>query len=161
MSAEEKFDGAKNVFSLFMAFFNEVAQEIGMEKAVTLDAKVSKAMNAKIGKMMKEQAGMQEIDAKTAYMMTSKAIEEGFGFSWEVKEENSQKVVFNIGRCPVYEACQIAGMDAESIEALCRATSIESMDAMAKELNPKLSYRLTKFRSAGDGCCEEEIVLAE
>ena len=111
MSVEEKFDGAKNAFSLYRAFFNEVAQEIGMEKAVALDAKVGKAMNAGIGKMMKEQAGTQEIDAKTAYMMTSKAIEEGFGIRSEVKEENSQKVVFNVGRCAIYEACQMAGMD--------------------------------------------------
>ena len=87
----------------------------------------------------------------------SKAIEEGFGISSEAKEESPQKVVFNVGKCPIYEACQTAGMDAESIEAHCRATGIKSMDAMAKELNPKLSYRLTKFRSAGDGCCEEEI----
>ena len=161
MSVEEKFDGVKNTFSLFMAFFNEVAQEIGMEKAVALDAKVGRATNADIGKMMREQAGAQEIDAKTAYMMTSKAVEEGFAISSEVIEESPQKVVFNIGKCPIHEACQMAGMDSESIEALCRATSIESMDAMVKELNPNLSYRLAKFRSAEDGCCKEEIVIAE
>ena len=115
------FSGAKNALVLHRAFVNEVAQEIGMDHAISLEAKVTKAINAKQGKIMREQAGSQEIDAKTAYLMTSKAIEGSFGFSWDLKEESPQRIAFNVGRCPIYEACQEVGMNAESIEALCRA----------------------------------------
>ena len=57
-------------------------------------------------------------------------------------------------------ALQAVGMDAEAIEAACRACSIRLMEAMAKQLNPNLSYQLVKFRTAPDGYCEEAIVLA-
>jgi hypothetical protein len=33
------------------------------------------------------------------------------------------------------------------------------MGATAKQLNPNLSFRVTKFRSTPDDFCEEEIVL--
>jgi hypothetical protein len=33
------------------------------------------------------------------------------------------------------------------------------MDAVAKQLNPDLSYRLKEFRSSVDGYCLEEVVL--
>jgi len=78
----------------------------------------------------------------------------------EVIEESPQRVVFKVDRCPVYEAAHALGMDAEAIEAICRADSIRFMGAMAKQLNPNLSYQLRKFRSAADDSCEEAIVLA-
>jgi hypothetical protein len=51
------------------------------------------------------------------------------------------------------------GMDVKDIEANCRATSMRFMDAMVKQLNPNLSYELTKFRSTADESCEESLVL--
>lgn len=75
-------------------------------------------------------------------------------------EESPQRVVFKVDRCPVYEAAHALGMNAEAIEAICRADSIRFMGAMAKQLNPNLSYQLRKFRSAADDSCEEAIVLA-
>jgi hypothetical protein len=50
-------------------------------------------------------------------------------------------------------------MDNESIEAVCRAGALQYMDAMVKQWNPNLSYRLRKFRSSADGHCIEEVVL--
>jgi hypothetical protein len=51
------------------------------------------------------------------------------------------------------------GMDNESIEAVCRAGALRYMDAMVKQWNPNLSYRLREFRSSADGHCIEEVVL--
>jgi hypothetical protein len=68
--------------------------------------------------------------------------------------------MIKIRRCPVYEAGLSLGMDAKTIEVGCRASSIHYMDAITKQLNPNLSYQLTKFRSAADGYCEEVVVLA-
>ena len=51
-------------------------------------------------------------------------------------------------------------MDTKAIEANCRASSIRFMEAMAKQLNPNLSYQLTEFPLAADDYCEEAIVLA-
>jgi hypothetical protein len=51
------------------------------------------------------------------------------------------------------------GMDGKTIEAMCRVSSIRFDDMRVKQLNPSLSLRLRKFRSAPDDFCEEEVVL--
>ena len=130
-----------------------------MERALALITKTDEALGAKTGKMIKEQAGAEELDAKAAASLARNAIEESYGISSEVIEESPQKVVFNLGKCPIYEAAQEVGLDAETIEALCRAGGLRLMDTTVKQLNPNLSYQLIKFRSAADNFCEEEIVL--
>lgn len=74
-------------------------------------------------------------------------------------EENPDKITCKVGRCPVYEAADMLGMDNNAIEAGCRAGAITFMDSAAKQLNPKLSYKLIKFRSSADDCCEESVIL--
>jgi hypothetical protein len=49
-------------------------------------------------------------------------------------------------------------MDDDTIEMWCRAGSIRSIDALVKQLNPDLVFRLVKFRSNSEDFCEEEIV---
>jgi hypothetical protein len=159
MAIEDTFNGAKNGLALLQGFFNAVAQDIGMERAIALDAKVYKAMGAMQGKMMKEQASMEKFDAKAAASMALNSIRESFGIRSEVIEESPQRVMVRCHRCPVYEASQMVGLDTEVIETLCRASSIGFMDTMVKQLNPNLSYQLSKFRSGPDEFCEEEILL--
>ena len=159
MAMQDTFNGAKSAFTLMMSYFNAVAHEIGLERAAALDTEVCEAMGAAQGKMMKEQAGMQEVDIKTAATMALTSIKEGFGIDSEVIKESPQRIVTRCGGCPVYEAGQMAGLDTETIEALCRTSSIGFMDQMVKQLNPNLSYQLRKFRSASDDFCEEEILV--
>jgi hypothetical protein len=160
MAMEDKFDGAKTAFGFYFAYLNAVAQEMGMEKATALNAKVDETLGTMQGRMMKEQAGIKEFDAKTAGLQASDAIAEALGIRSEMIEGTPQKAVMKCGRCPVYEAAQMGGLDAKTIETLCRDGSLKFMDAMVKQLNPNLSYKLKKFRSAADDFCEEEIVLA-
>jgi hypothetical protein len=161
MAVEDKFSGAKNTFTLFFAYLNAVAQEIGMEQAAALSTKVDEAMGAAQGKMIKEQAGIEQFDAKAAALLARNAIEEGFGITSEVTEESPQRVAFKIGRCPVFEAAEAAGLDVKNIEALCHDGPLKYMNAMVKQLNPNLSYQLRKFRSGADDYCEEAIALSK
>jgi hypothetical protein len=55
MALEDTFNGATNAFSLAFAYINTVAQEIGMEQALALDAKTWEAMGAAQGKTMKDR----------------------------------------------------------------------------------------------------------
>jgi hypothetical protein len=159
MAVEDTFNGAKNAFSFIFAYINTVGQEIGMERAIALDTKMCEMMGAVQGKMLKEQAGIEEVDAQTAAALTGKLVEEAFGIKSDVAEASPQMVVTRIGRCPLYEAAQMLEMDAAAIEALCRAGAIRNMDTITKQLNPDLSYQLSKFRSSADDVCEEVIVL--
>ena len=150
---------AENVFTLYFAYQNMVAQEIGIERANVIGTKMCESMGASIGKMIKEQAGIEKIDAKTAYSLIKPFIQ-GLGINSEVIEESPQRVVSKGGRCPAFEAAQMMGLDPQTIETLvCRQGSIKLMDAMVKQLNPDLSMQISKFRSSADDFCEEEIVL--
>jgi hypothetical protein len=162
MASADIFSGAKNAFTFHYAYLNTVAQEIGMERAIALDARVSEMMGAAQGQAIKAQAGLDEIDLEKAAALANASIEEGFGISSELRqtEESADRIVFRCGRCPVYEAAEAAGMDHETIEAMCRASAIHYMDTMVKQWNPNLSYRQREFRSSADGRCVEELVLS-
>lgn len=158
MAIEDTFNGAKNAYTFFFAYLNTVAQEIGMERALALNTKMCEAMGTEQGKMMKEQSGVEELDAKAAAPFAQKPAE-GLGIISEVIEESPQKAVIKFGRCPIYEAAQVMGLDAETIETRCRAGALRFMETMVKQLNPNLNYQLRKFKSSADDFCEEEIVL--
>jgi len=158
MATEDVFNAAKTAFTWFEAYFNTVAQEIGMERALSLFTKMCENMGAMQGRMMKDQAGIKEFDAKAAWSLM-RTTPEGLGLSMEVVEESPQRVVVRFRKCPIYEAAQMLGMDAKTIETMCRTSTERLMGTLAKQLNPNLSYRLSKVKSALDDFCEEELVL--
>ena len=158
MAKKDAFTGAKTASLTLCAFANVVAKEIGMERTLGLITKTCEAMGAMQGKMMKQQAGTKEIDAKAAWSLL-RSVSEDLGVTFPVVEESPKRVFIKSGRCPLYEAAQALGMDAKSIEAGCRAGSNRFDDVLVKQLNPGLSFRLMKFRSAADDFCEEELVL--
>lgn len=158
MAIEDAFRGAKTALTLFDAYVNMVAQEIGMERAVALMTKMCESVGAMQGKMMKEQSGIKEFDAKAAWSLV-KIFKDSLGESHEVLEESPQRVVVRNGRCPIYEAARTLGMEANTIETGCRAGPMKFMDTVVKQLNPNLNLRVRKFRSTPDDFCEEEIIL--
>ena len=158
MTTEDLFNGAKTAFTFYDAYFNTVAQELGTERALALHTRMCETMGAAQGQAAKQQAGVEAFDAQTAFPVLN-AVPESIGIHSEVVEQSPQRVMIRPGRCSIYEAAQALGLDHETIETLCRAGPIRFMDAMAKQLNPNLSYRLVRYRSGPDDCCEEEIVL--
>lgn len=159
MANKDTFSGAKAAFTMFDAYVNTVAQDIGMERAIGLLTKTWEKIEAMQGKRMKEQSGINEVDAKKAWSLLKTPLAQSYGIIVKMAEETPKKAVGRVGKCPIYEAAQALGMDAATIEARCRASSIIGMDAVVKQLNPALSLRLKKFRSAADDFCEEEVVL--
>ena len=160
MAVQDTFNGAKSGLTFMRAYVNTVAQEIGAEKALVLDTKVCEALGAMQGKMIKEQIGSKDVGTKEASQILLNVIEKGYGILSEVVDESPNKITCNVGKCPVFESAQALGMELKDIESTCRASAIQFMDSIAKQLNPNLSYQLTKFRSTADDCCEEVIVVS-
>jgi hypothetical protein len=158
LTNEDAFNAAKNAFSMFGAFFNNVAQEIGLEQALNLNTKTCEMMGVHMGQMTKEQMGIKELDAKTA-AMAARSVVSGFGLSNVDAEERSTSVLFNVHECPVYEGYHAAGIDDDTKEAMCRKGAVIFMDTLFKQLDPNASYHLKRYRSAPDDYCEEEITL--
>lgn len=159
MATADTFNGAKNAFTFFFAYLNTVGQDIGMERAIALDTTMCEMMGSAVGQAVKEQAGVDEIDAAIAASLTARSIEETLGISSQVIQEGAKKTASKIGRCPLYEAAHELGMDGATIEAMCRASAIRYMDTMVKQFNPHLNYQLKDFRSSPDSPCTEEVVL--
>jgi len=158
VASDNAFNAAKTALTLLHAYTNTVAQEIGRERAVALMTKMCENMGAMRGKMLKEQAGIKEFDAKAAWSPV-KIFKDTVGQNYEVVEESPQRVLLRTGRCPIYEAARTLGMEANTIETGCRAGFLKLWDTALKQLNPNLNLRLQKFRSAPDDLCEEEIIL--
>jgi hypothetical protein len=158
MAIEDTFKGARNAYIYYFAYLTMAAEEIGMERANALQTQMCEARGTLDGKMIKEQAGVEEFDVKAAASLASDYVET-LGIRSEVIEESPDEVSFKVGRCPLYEAARMLRLDAETIETLCRAGAVRNMDTMVKQLNPNLNYQLRKFRSSEDNFCEEVIVL--
>ena len=159
MALVDKLEGARNGLAMSFAYMNLVGEEMGMEKAIALSGKADGVMGDAQGRILREQQGGKDVDINAATTMALDAIKDGFGIISEVIESSPERMVVRCSRCPVYEAAESVGIDTGTIETLCRTGSLKFMDAMVKQFNPKLSYRLRKFRSGPDDCCEEEIVL--
>ena len=158
MSIEDTFNGTKNAYAFYYAFFNTVAQDIGLERTIALESTMCENMGTMQGQMIKEQSGMEEFDARAAYAIGETFIA-GLGISTEVMEESPQKILMKVPKCPIYEAALMLGLEPDTIEQLCRTGSLKFMDTMVKQLNPNLTQRIAKFRSTPDDSCVEEILL--
>ena len=158
MENRDAFGGAKTAMMFLDIFANMVAQEIGMERTLNLTAKAGEKMGEMQGTMMKQQIGAKEIDAKTAWSLL-KTTPEQLGLNFQIIEESPKRVVVKAGRCSIYEAAQALGIDNKSIETMCKFSSNRFDDSFVKQLNPRLNFRVRKFRSSADDFCEEEITL--
>lgn len=158
MATQDAFNGAKSGFRSFIGFVSAVAQEIGWERTLAIMTKMSENGGAMQGKMIKQKVGAKEIDARTAWALLRPAVDD-MVLSFQLAEESPRRVAIKSGRCAFYEAAQALRVDGKTIEATCRAGGNRFDDLLVKQLNPRLSFRLNKFRSSADDFCEEEIIL--
>ena len=160
MSIEDTFTGAKIAYTQLYAYVNAVADEIGMDRALAILTRTNEKMGTEAGKQIKEQSGQETYDVKKTALKIME-VARGIGSIDEIVEESSEKVVTMTasGKCTNYEAARAAGLDDQTIEAICGAGSLHFLNALVKQLNPDLGYQLGKFRSGPEDCCLENIVL--
>jgi hypothetical protein len=158
MTKDDAFNAATFAFASYNGFLGAVAKAIGMEQTLALQGQVDEFMGTEQGKMIKEQAGVDEANVQTAHALLENILTT-IGTSSELIEASPQKVVLKVSRCPIYEAGLVVGMDPAQIEASCRSGALRFMDAAAKQLNPDLTYSLETFRSGPEEGCIEQIAL--
>jgi hypothetical protein len=158
MSQDDAFNAAKTAMALYVAYLNAVAREIGMDRALALHTEMYENIGASQGQVLKEQSGLDEFDAESAWSLV-KTTPVSLGVSFDVLEDNPLRVLVKCGRCSVFEAGRMMGLDTEALQTFCRSGPNRFMDAATKQLNPNLSFRLLKFRFPPDDFCFEEIVL--
>jgi len=141
MASIEAFNAAKNMASMYGAFFKTVAQEIGMERALALQSKAYETFGPELAEMFKEP-DLKKVASKIQEMYTS---------SGTVAETNVEptKIVSKVLKCPWYEGLQAAGLSHEEIMAWCQHSG-------EGEILPNVTSTV-RFRSSADDFCIEEI----
>ncbi len=155
MAREDAFNAAKATNALLGEFLKNVANEIGMEKAISLRAKPGEVVGAMMAGMVKERLGDKEFDMKTFASVLS-GFFEMCGYTYEL-EDTPTSIRARCFQCPCYEGSKSVGLDDQTIEAIC-SRFVAAEDAGWKKVFPQLSGRL-KFRSAPDQPCIEEFEL--
>jgi len=158
MANKDIFDGVKAGLMMYDALLLGVAEQFGMERAIALQSKVMEKIGTMQSKAIKKQVGDQKFDAKSAGALVNPGFEK-YGLTIKVVEDSPKRVLTQCTECTYYAAGHELGIDDKTIEMFCRVGGIKSVDAIVKQLNPKLSARVVKFRSSPDDFCEEEIAL--
>ena len=154
---EEAYNATMNMTTMYGAFLNTVAHEIGWEQAIDLMSKTDEALGASMGKTTKEQMGIKDLDVGTASSIM-KGMGATYGITAELEEGPNTVLVKNY-KCPFYDGLKMSGFDHEAIEVFCRNGPATMVNAFVGQLDPTAKYQLRKFRSTQDDSCEEEIVL--
>ncbi len=155
MSSEDIYKVARNIFGRYGAFFNIVAREIGMEKALELHAEAHRELGVATADTLRESMKGVAFDLETlGPLLRDGNISHGL-----VSEmvETPSSILLKNSRCPVYDGYRMVGIGDETAEALCQHGAIAKIGTTVNLLNPRLSYELTHYRSKPDESCVEEI----
>jgi len=149
---KEAFNAASSVATIYGGFFKSVAQEIGMERALALHAKLGEPFGIQIGEAFKQKFGKKKPDTESLKavfqpMMTS------FGFTCKYKA-TPKTLVIVVPKCPLYEGFKAAGLDHKTIEKICKAMSGPEY-RQAKKLYPKIEGSV-QFKDSPEGSCVEK-----
>jgi hypothetical protein len=156
MAKPQVFNGVRDTCTILGTFFTEVSQEVGKERATELYGKYGDGFGEMIGNMIKEHQGEKKAAKKVAAQLGE--LFEGFGVGAKM-EVSPTTILTHSHACPIYDGFQAAGLDHETIEAMCRsAAGCEA--AALKRIVPDAELALTKFRATADDFCTEEIKLA-
>jgi len=152
---EDLYRTAAQVFALYGGFFKHVAEELGVEKALELQARSGKEAGERIGRWMRERKGVDRLDAET-FLPILKEINDPFGYdsTYEIK---SNSVILTTHRCPLYQGFTISGHDHNRSGYLC-GYLLRAFFKGIKEVHPNVEYDLD-FRENEEGKCVETITI--
>jgi len=155
--SEESYSIAVKVYALYGAFFNEVVKELGKQKALALHQRTYELMGVETGKKLRKQMGDIEYDLRTLAEILRKS-NVSLGIDSEMVERPGSLLLSN-ARCPMYDGYRIGGLDDDTAKALCQVGAPAKLGSTLRELNPKVSYRLIRYRDGPADRCEEEVRL--
>lgn len=152
---DDVFSAAKAAFSLYGGLFRDVANEFGLEKALTLHARQAEAFDTVLANLLKIQLSEKHLDLKTFGSARSEALRV-LGITVRI-DEDANSIRVGVGPCPLYEGLQAAGLAHATIEAMCQR-GVDLGYARLAEAFPGLSGSL-QFRRSQDQRCVEVFTL--
>jgi hypothetical protein len=78
------------------------------------------------------------------------------GIESELAQASATSALLRNSRCPMYDGYRSGGLDDQTAEALCQKGAAAKLGTMLRTLDPRIVYRLTRYRARPDEPCEEE-----
>ena len=156
MAQREVYDAVKESFTILGGFFTEVSQDVGPERATEMYGRVFDGMGELVGNIAAKHPGDAEISGKVAAELGQ--LYRAFGIDPEM-EIGPTRILVHYRVCPFYDGYRAAGLDHDTIEAMCRS-AVACEAAAFKRVVPDGSMSLAKFRATADDFCTEAIELA-
>jgi hypothetical protein len=158
MLREEVYQATKKIFGLYGAFFDLVAQQIGIEKALDLHIKAHERLGITAGKLLKDKLGKERPDLQELGNILRES-NLGIGIESEVADMNPTSIVFSNLKCPLYDGYRLGGLDDKTAETLCQQGAPAKLGSTLMYLNPDIKYHLQYYRTKPDEPCKEIIEL--
>jgi hypothetical protein len=158
MLREEVYQATKKIFGLYGAFFDLVAQQIGIEKVLDLHIKAHERLGITAGKLLKDKLGKERPDLQELGNILRES-NLGIGIESEVADMNPTSIVFSNLKCPLYDGYRLGGLDDKTAETLCQQGAPAKLGSTLMYLNPDIKYHLQYYRTKPDEPCKEIIEL--
>ena len=158
MLREEVYQATKKIFGLYGTFFDLVAQQIGIEKALDLHIKAHERLGITAGKLLKDKLGKERPDLQELGNILRES-NLGIGIESEVADMNPTSIVFSNLKCPLYDGYRLGGLDDKTAETLCQQGAPAKLGSTLMYLNPDIKYHLQYYRTKPDEPCKEVIQL--
>jgi hypothetical protein len=157
MESEELYFATRKVFATYAAFFTEVANAIGLEKALTLHERVHERLGIGLAQLLSGPCHAQcKLETLQELLVQSNR---SLGMSSEVLECSPSLAVIKNDRCPMFDGYWMGGMDEQTSRLLCERGCMVKLSAALRTLNPHIEFRLKCYRARPEDACLEEIAL--
>lgn len=157
MAREDAFNAVVGSFSMYGALLKDVAEDVGMDRALEFHAKQGDSFGAQLSGMLKARQGDSELSIQHLTEVFSEVVE-GFGMTPDI-EATPTDVEFIHHKCPIYDGLKMAGWTHDEIKAACEGMGGREI-ATLQEANPRLSGHLT-FRPTAEEPCVEAWTLSD
>ncbi len=158
MKDEQAYLATRKVFALYAAFFKAVVQELGIEKALALHARAHEEQGIASAKSIKAALGDLPPDIQNLGSILRES-NLSIGIQSELAEASTSSARFSNSRCPMFDGYRMGGLDDETAEALCQTGAPAKLGTMLKQIDPRITYRVSHYRVRPDEPCEEGISL--
>jgi len=149
---EAAFNATTSMASMYGGFFKAVAQEIGMERALAIHAKLGEPFGVQIGEALKKKFGDKKPDTESLKAVF-KPMLASFGYTNEEYKVTPKTLSIAIPKCPFYEGFKAVGLDHETIGKMCKAMAKVEY-SQVKRLYPKIEGS-AQFKDSPKVSCVE------
>jgi len=155
MAKEDVYNASKGSFGMYGGLFKDVAEEVGMEKALELHARRGDDFGIGLCEMLKQKLGDKDLDIETLNSVMQPVMD-SFGIDAEINLSPHAMSV-KITDCPIYDGCKEAGIDHETIEKMCHIMAGQEY-AKLNEYFPNFNASI-QFKDSPEGYCLEKYTL--